>query len=237
MIIDYRVDFDRLNEGLQQSVISQISPVRSTSKSHEVFQRLRAAILSGELQPGTPLKEAHVAKQLSVSQVPVREALLQLEHLGLVVRVPDKGSYVTKLTRAEMLQLIEVRIHLEDLAFRLAAKKMTPRIEAELRERLDELQRSIEANDHLAVAEADLKFHETVWRASGNTVLEKTLDQLCVSVYAFVSLQRRARGEKLATVSHEVLLDALLSSDSKCISKSIRDHLNPISMIPASVAD
>lgn len=218
-------------------MISQISPVRNTSKSHEVFQKLRAAILSGELQPGTPLKEAHVARQLSVSQVPVREALLQLEHLGLVVRVPDKGTYVTKLTRAEMLQLIDVRIHLEDLAFRLAAKNMTPEIEAELRQRLAQLQKSIESKDHLAVAEADLKFHETVWKASGNPILEKTLDQLCVSVYAFVGLQRRAKGEKLETVSHGVLLDALLSRDSRLISRSIKEHLSPTTVIPASVAD
>ena len=219
------------------SKISKISPIRNTSKSHEVFRRLRAAIWSGDLGPGTPLKEAHIAKQLNVSQVPVREALLQLEHLGLVVRVPDKGTHVTKLSRAEMVQLIEVRSHLEDLAFRLAASKMTPEIEAELRERLSELQERIDAKDHLGVAEADLKFHETIWRASGNAVLEKTLDQLCVSVYAFVGLQRQAKGEQMATVPHEVLLDALLKRDAKLISRRIRDHLAPESFIPQSISD
>lgn len=221
----------------QEAVINQISPVRNTSKSYEVFQKLRSAILSGELQPGTSLREAHVAKQLSVSQVPVREALLQLEHLGLVVRVPDKGTYVTKLTRAEMLQLIEVRIHLEDLAFRLATKNITPEIEVELRKRLAQLQKCINAKDHLAVAEADLKFHEAVWKASGNTVLEKALDRLCIAAYAFVGLQRQAKGEKLVTVSHEVLLDALLSGDSKLISKRIKEHLSPMTVIPNSVND
>ena len=89
-------------------------PVRSLSKSKEVFQILRAAILSGGLQPGDSLTEAHLARQMNVSQVPVREALLQLEHLGLVVRVQDKGTTVTKLSRAEMVELLEVRAHLED---------------------------------------------------------------------------------------------------------------------------
>lgn len=222
---------------MEEAVISRISPVRNTSKSYEVFQKLRSAILSGELEPGTPLKEAHIARQLSVSQVPVREALLQLEHLGLVIRVPDKGTYVTKLTRAEMMQLIEVRCHLEDLAFRLAAKRMTPQIEAKIRERLAELQERINARDHLAVAEADLQFHEAVWEAAGNAVLKKTLEQLCTSVYAFVGLQRHAKGEKFATVSHEILLEALLSRDSKLISKKIREHLNPETVIPPSVRD
>ena len=63
-----------------------LTPLRALSKSREVFERLRDAIWSGDLAPGTALREAHLAKQLNVSQVPVREALLQLEHLGLVVR-------------------------------------------------------------------------------------------------------------------------------------------------------
>lgn len=222
---------------MDEAVISRISPVRNISKSYEVFQKLRSAILSGELQPGTPLKEAHIARQLSVSQVPVREALLQLEHLGLVIRVPDKGTYVTKLTRAEMMQLIEVRCHLEDLAFRLAAKRMTPGIEMELRARLARLNERIQAEDHLGVAESDLQFHEAIWEASGNSALKKTLEHLCVSIFAFVGLQRRAQGEKLATVPHEILLDALLSRDAKLISRRVKEHLSPETMIPASVAD
>ncbi len=217
--------------------ISEFAPVRNISKSSQVFQRLRDAIRSGELSPGTPLKEAHIAKQMSVSQVPVREALLQLEHLGLVIRVPDRGTYVTTLSRAEMEQLLSVRCHLEDLAFRLAAKRMTPELEAELRARLRDLEKCAKSNDHFSVAEADLKFHEAVWNASGNAVLAKTLDQLCVSIYAFVSLKRHTAGERLAPVSHEVLLDALLKRDPKLISRRIREHLSPKSTIPARVAD
>lgn len=217
--------------------MNEFSPIRNVSKSSEVFNKLRDAIWSGELSPGTPLREAHIAKQLHVSQVPVREALLRLEHLGLVVRIPDKGTHVTKLSRAEMLELLEVRSHLEELAFRLAAKRMTPEIEAELRQWLVKLNKSTSRNDHFGVAEADLKFHETVWKASGNTLLEKTLDRLCISVYAFVSLERHASGERQATTSHEVLLDALLQRDSKLISKRIREHLSPELTIPASIPD
>jgi len=97
-------------------VTRELTPIRTLSKSREVFEQLCQAIWSGDLPPGTPLREAHIAKQLNVSQVPVREALLQLEHLGLVVRVPDRGTTVTKLTRAEIIQRMEVRRHLEEMA-------------------------------------------------------------------------------------------------------------------------
>src|SRR5882762_10476630 len=120
--------------------LRELTPVRTLSKSQGVFEELRYAIYAGDLAPGTPLREVHIAKQLNVSQVPVREALLQLEHLGLVVRIPDRGTTVTRLTRSEIIQMMEVRRHLEEMAFQLAATHLTPEIEAELRAHLRTMQ-------------------------------------------------------------------------------------------------
>jgi DNA-binding GntR family transcriptional regulator len=185
------------------------------------------------------LREAHIAKQLSVSQVPVREALLQLEHLGLVVRVPDRGTTVTKLTRAEIIQMMEVRRHLEEMAFQLAATHLTPEIEAELRVHLRTMQVLVTKKDHFGVAEEDFSFHQTVWKASGNEVLEKTLERLCIAVYAFVSLKRHAAGEtmKSAVKSHKKLLEALLSRDKKRITAGVNEHITPEAVIPPSIAE
>jgi DNA-binding GntR family transcriptional regulator len=208
------------------------------SKSREVFERLRDAIWSGDLVPGTALREAHLAKQLNVSQVPVREALLQLEHLGLVVRVQDRGTTVTKLTRNEIEQMMEVRRHLEQMAFQLASSRVSPEIEMELRRHLKNMNAAAAKNDHFAIAEEDFKFHQTVWKASGNEVLEKTLERLCIAVYAFVSLKRHAAGEtmKSAVRSHKKLLEALLSGDVTVIRKGVDEHLTPDAVIPSSIA-
>jgi DNA-binding GntR family transcriptional regulator len=220
-------------------VTRELTPIRTLSKSREVFEQLRQAIWSGDLPPGTPLREAHIAKQLNVSQVPVREALLQLEHLGLVVRVPDRGTTVTKLTRAEIIQMMEVRRHLEEMAFQLAATHLTPEIEAELRSHLRTMQVLVAKKDHFGVAEEDFSFHQTVWKASGNEVLEKTLERLCIAVYAFVSLKRHAAGEtmKSAVKSHKKLLDALLSRDKKRITTGVNEHITPEAVIPPSIAE
>jgi DNA-binding GntR family transcriptional regulator len=212
-------------------------PVRNLSKSKEVFQTLREAILSGDLQPGEPLKEAHLARQLHVSQVPVREALLQLEHLGLVVRVQDKGTTVTKLSRAEMTELLEVRAHLEELAFRLAVRRLTDDGIQSLRACIADLERKIAKSDYYGVAEADLRFHRTVWSYSGNRVLENTLERLCTSVMAFGSLQRRAAKESFDDLAgkHNALLKLLEKRNSKAIAAAIREHMSPDQSIPASL--
>jgi DNA-binding GntR family transcriptional regulator len=214
-------------------------PIRTLSKSKEVFQILREAILSGELQPGESLKEAHLARQLHVSQVPVREALLQLEHLGLVVRVQDKGTTVTKLSRAEMVELLEVRAHLEDLAFRLAARHLTEKGKKELHDCVVDLENKITQNNYYGAAEADLRFHRTVWSYSGNRVLENTLERLCTSVLAFVSIQRHSAKESLrdSVGRHKHLLDVLEEGKAKSISLAIREHMNPSHSIPSNVVD
>lgn len=215
----------------------ELVPVRSVSKSREVFDRLRDAIWSGDLPPGTPLREAHLAKQLNVSQVPVREALLQLEHLGLVLRVPDRGTTVTKLTRTEILQMMEVRRHLEGLAFQLAAPRVTKEIAEELRSHVHRMEDLAAKNDHFGVAEEDFSFHRAVWKISGNDVLAKTLEHLCTAVYAFVSLKRHAAGEtmKSAARSHKRLLDALLSHNEERIQAEVVKHLTPAAVIPSSL--
>jgi DNA-binding GntR family transcriptional regulator len=216
-----------------------MKPVKTASKSSEVLQAIREAIFSGELKPGDALREAHLARQLQVSQVPVREALLQLEHLGLVVRVRDRGTTITALTRAEMLNLLEVRAHLESLAFLNAAKHFTPEIELRLRQCIEAMHTAVRRGDHYAVAEADLNFHRVVWAASRNTILERLLEQLCVSVYAFVSVKRHLAHEAFKEVvsAHEKLIDVLKSGTARKIKSGIEEHLNPEASIPESVSD
>lgn len=214
-------------------------PVRNLSKSKEAFEILRNAILSGELRPGDPLKEAQLARQLHVSQVPVREALLQLENLGLVLRVQDKGTTVTKLSRSEMVELLEVRAHLEDLAFRLASRRLTEKGMKELRDCVADLESKTVQNNYYGAAEADLRFHRTVWRYSGNRVLENTLERLCTSVLAFVSIQRHSAKESLrgSAGRHNILLKVLEKGKSGAISAAIREHMDPSRSIPPNLTD
>jgi len=93
--------------------------------------------------------------------------------------------------------------------------------------------------DHFGVAEEDFSFHQTVWKTSGNEVLAKTLERLCIAVYAFVSLKRHAAGEtmKSAARSHKRLLDALLSRKQDRIQAEVIEHLTPDVVIPASIAE
>ena len=88
--------------------------------AERIAETIRGLIVSGDLKPGDRVVESRMARQIGVGQPTVREALVALEHQGLVVRKANQGCIVTVLTRAEISQVLRVREELERLAVDLA---------------------------------------------------------------------------------------------------------------------
>jgi DNA-binding GntR family transcriptional regulator len=203
-----------------------LRPLKTGPLSDSVFETLRLLIFSGQFPPGAPLRELHLARELNVSQSTVRQALIQLEQFGLVVRTPNIGTEVTRLTPQDIRERVEMRTLLEAHAIRQAAPRMTEDAFRALDERLEALTAAIERNDYFEEAQADLAFHRFIWLQSGNPTLYRTLDQIAVPLFAFVSILRGTRREHLATVvaSHAGLVQALRSGEPGAIDDALRQH-------------
>ena len=104
------------NESLRTSLQELADPVPRKSLSDEVLDRLRVAIIRGQLKPGQRLNETMLATTLDVSRGPVREALTQLAREGLVVLQRYKGATVARLSQEEIEEIYELRVALERLA-------------------------------------------------------------------------------------------------------------------------
>ena len=113
---------------------TRTTPVTREVLSERVKDRILTWILEGELEPGSRIVETRVARELGVSQAPVREALRDLAILGFVEMKPHKGARVRNPTREELTQAIEVRAELEALGGRLAAVRRTERCLSDLEE-------------------------------------------------------------------------------------------------------
>jgi len=207
----------------------QLSPPRTRSLTAEVAASIRAAIFSGQLGPGDPLPELHLARRLQVSQATVREALFRLQHAGLAVREPNKRTFVTRFSPAELSERIEVRGVLEELAAVKAAARMT---EADLQEasRLaEDVVRLVTANSYLEASEADLNFHRFLWRKSGSKTLCQTLEQLTTPLFAYLTILRSRRPHGLDHVTpaqgHGPVLEALRRREEATIRKAVREHV------------
>jgi len=204
-----------------------LKPVKNRALSDDVFETLRDAIFSGRLKPGDPLRELRVAKELSVSQATVRDALVKLERFGLVVRVPNKETIVTPHSRREIRERVAIRATLEEMAFLEAARALTEEDYAALEGKLRRVSDSFRRKEYFDAAQFDLDFHRYIWRRSGNETLAEMLDYLTTPLFAFISILRSAGAAELKDVvaPHEDLLAALRSKKAPRIRQAIREHI------------
>ena len=140
----------------------------SSPRREQVLQILRHAIVIGELADGERLIEDRIARQLNTSRGPVREALRQLEHEGLVISYPYRGAVVRGVSDEEVHEvLIPIRLTLERFSFTKAAQRMTEADFGELAKEVWQMGEGARTNDLLRCVEADIRFHEFVLSRSG----------------------------------------------------------------------
>lgn len=206
--------------------MARLEPLKSGLLTTRVSETFRLAILSGQFEPGRQLLEAHLARELQVSQTTVREALVQLDQVGLVTRVPNKGTFVTNLTEDDVRDRLTIRWLLEGLAWIEAAQRLDDEGYVELDKRLRCVTAAVEQNDLPHAADAELDFHRFIWEASGNATLVEALEKLSPPLFAYITIQRRQHGvsNERAPERHSDVITALKTRDPKTIRETLDDH-------------
>ena len=148
-----RRDRDRGRARVSGGVISR--PVLRDQVKDVLLER----IARGDYRPGERLVETAIARELGVSQAPVREALRDLDQLGLVVHEPNRGCSVRRVSNSELREAFPVRAALEALASRLAAPRIGEADLARLDALLEEMLVAARSSDPLAQAHANARFH------------------------------------------------------------------------------
>lgn len=191
------------------------SSATSSSRVESVVNELRQGVFEGRYPPGTPLRELTLARDLSVSQATVREALQRLQYTGLVTRTPNIGSVVTRLSVKEVRERVELRAILEVKAALEACTHMAEPEFAELENRLSALERAVAEDSYFEAAQADLHFHRYIWQCSGNETICRHLELVTVPLFAFMSIIRSQGLERLVNTveAHRPLVDTLRSGD------------------------
>ena len=136
--------------------------IEPRSMEDEILFRLRGAIVSGQIKLGGHLKETDIAKQMEVSRIPVREALRKLEQEGLVVRIPNKGCFVTTFTEQDIKEVFSMRASLESMSFQWAIPKMSPDDIEKLKELVAQQGQAVQRKDYDELARLDMRFHEYI---------------------------------------------------------------------------
>jgi DNA-binding GntR family transcriptional regulator len=195
--------------------------VRRTVLREEVKNVLLERILSGHYAPGERLVETRIAQELGVSQAPVREALRDLQSVRFVETIPFRGARVRAVSDAELLEVYPIRGALEEVAAREAAKRLkgdVTALEAELKAMAD-------ARDLREQVEHDVRFHQLIVEASGNSRLIETWASLEVEARTAITALRTGLTPHEAAAMHQPIVDALRRRDSRAAGRVIRSHV------------
>ncbi len=203
--------------------------VQAQSLVDVVADRLEAAIISGELKPGSKISEQALAKSMGVSRGPLREAIRRLEGRKLLQRTPNIGVRVTELSFSDLLDLLHIREALEGIACRLAAERMTDDEIKTLVKLLEEhgSRKSIQGGKGYYQESKDFDFHFQIVRGSRN---ERLIDMLCgdlydlLRVYRYKSSTLRGRA-KDALAEHKEIVAALVARDAPLAEEKMRAHI------------
>ena len=185
-----------------------------------VFNTLRQAILRGELKPGERLMEIQLAQRLGVSRTPVREAIRKLELEGLVLMIPRKGAEVAEITIKDLEDV------LQELAVRDACEKITEEQLKELRRSNAAFKIALSGDDILASGQADMDFHEIIYKATDNRRLMQILNNLREQMYRYrMEYLKDREMHPVLLGEHEAICSALASRDAEQAGEAIRSHI------------
>jgi DNA-binding GntR family transcriptional regulator len=206
--------------------LTSLAPLEIESLADRVYHRIRSLILSGELAPGSELRQEALAEGLGTSRAPLREALNRLASEGLIAFRPHRSAVVAEFSRRDIEADYEARLIVEPAAARLAAGRRDPRALAAMREAV---RAAKAARDVDSQFEANRAFHVALVSGSGNPHLTRFIDSLWGGRIAPVFYARQARlpGRRARDASeHGAILRLVAAGDAGGAAAAVARHLD-----------
>ncbi len=206
-----------------------ISSIRKVDKVASLRERIRetlaAAIVSGELAPGTMVTVPVLAADFEVSATPVREAMLDLEQRGFVQSVANKGFRVTEVSQQDLQEIIEIRTLLEAPIMAALAKTISAEEIAKWRHLADLISEHADAGNLTDFLEADRKFHLGLIGLHGNRRLVAMVTELR-SQTRMVGLAKMTNTPELSKSGreHHEMLDLMERGESDALEVLMANH-------------
>jgi GntR family transcriptional regulator, gluconate operon transcriptional repressor len=212
---------------------SRNQALRNQALGEQIARELRVQIITGRIEPGTPLVEDTLAETFDTSRGPVRDALRELELEGLVERGPSRrgGLIVKGLTSEDVTELYALREALEGLAVRLASERtgVDGRSAADwsrARRAVTQLREAADSGDALAFADFDMDFHTELYEQSGNHRLVRVWEQFRPTFAVMLNVTTaQDRDLHPSAEAHAELLDAIQRGDGEAAVTMLSAHL------------
>ncbi|MDF2960651.1 MAG: transcriptional regulator, GntR family [Paenibacillus sp.] len=197
----------------------------------EVYKIIKEQILSLELAPGDKVNIDKLARDLEVSNIPIREALSRLSSEGFVDMIPYKGMFVTPMSLKDLIELFELRIHLETLAVEKAAEVIPEKELLKIKEKMDSFSKVKPASDNeflQYVFEMNEILHGMILNYCGNDMLQNIVSGYIERIQSYlVFLQKNMNIDhsQIEWEEHAQILHHLMERNVQEASLAVRRHL------------
>ena len=190
------------------------------------YDRLRDAIVQGDIAPNARLVEADISATFGMSRGAVRTALIRLEQDGLVVREPHRGARVRHVSDAEAVEILQARAVLEGLAVRRAAERIDEPGIARLEASLARHRELLESGDLLGASDANADLHRALLELSGHGTAQRLIrglhSQSVRYQYRTILIPGRPGASQ---AEHAAIVEAVASGDPDAAEAAMRAHL------------
>ena len=199
---------------------------QAESLSAAAYQHIKQKIVSLEMPPGSVIDRTQLGEELGLGRTPIREALQRLALEKLVTIVPRRGMFVTDIGITDLQRLFEVRLQLEGLAARLAARRGTDAHWQQMADLLAEVPDETIELDNEAWIHIDEAFHQVIYEASENQFLQDILSTLyALSLRLWYFFLPEIGNMRQAILEHEHILEALRQGDGDIAADCIWAHI------------
>jgi DNA-binding GntR family transcriptional regulator len=206
------------------------TPVPDTTATRlvaeQAYTELHDRIVTLRLPPGAPLREDELMAELGIGRTPLREAVKRLALENLVAVQPRRGTFVTAVEAADIVNITEVRAELEGYAAELAALRLDPEGHATAEKLLREVEKLSRPGDQDWLMRFDERIHRFTWEAARNPYLSETLERYFThSLRIWYMILDRVPGLGHAVHDQTQLLEAILDRNGPHARTIMHEHV------------
>lgn len=203
-------------------------PLERKVLRYEIKKILTEAILNGEMAPGERIVETKIAKELKVSQAPVREAIRELEQMGLVETQPYRGAFVKEIKNDELLEGFKLRGLIEGYAAQILSTKINDSLVEEFTSLIEKMRESARENNRSLFIEVDVAFHELLVKSTGSNLIYRVWSLIKMAHLPYLTFVKSTMSFDALIAQHEDILKALAQKDGERACKVVQNHIEKL---------
>lgn len=204
-------------------------PLGNSSLREQIEQRVREAILDGDLGIGEHIVESTLAEQLGVSRAPVREALSALERDGLITLIPRRGYFVAEFSPSDIEEVYDLRAILELGALPFVIEQLTSEDIADFQALIDVFDQAVKTGQMRSeIVNIDLSFHGLICRKANNSRLFSAWRSMRLQTGMLIGLTSQTKYDypEQPVEFHQRILDAIIDKDLDLATSLLREHIS-----------